>query len=1137
MECPDEDGTFHVYSRTTDTNGWTRHASGRVVPQPGEPISAEPIDLPALRSRLPQHSAHWDFYEGYHGAGYEFGPAFRLIEQVRFGGNEALAEVVVPPELVDDPDGYHFHPTLLDACFQSLRCALAPQLEISGPGNLLLPAGLRSLALFTEKLPPRFRVHARITGREGDRVYSDINVYGPGGTLLASIGGFQLDPVRSELDQRSRGEFYYQFTWEPAGETLDPVERGIQPCLVISDDGGYGDALVRMIEERGGEAAALSAGAHDGFSGFFAGKTGPFTIIHLGNLDAPAEENLSAESLKKAQRHGVLSSLALARALIEHSHKARILTVLPARDRVGGIRLAASTHYGFQRVAAGELPGTDWSSLVLDPQAAGFTDLILAELGRSDRENEVACLDGERLCRRLRRVRSDELARATRPVRANDGTIRRWLVENESPGQLDRLVINEAVTRDLLADEIEVRVAAAGINFRDLMKALAIYPGNPAEHFIIGDDFAGTVTRVGNAVTDLRPGDDVAGTTHYAFRSHAVAKRHLVFHKPHGMPFHDAATLPTVFLTAHYAIRHLARLVAGESILIHAATGGVGLAAVQIAQQIGLEIYATAGTEEKRDYLRAHGIVHVFDSRSLKFSGEILEATGGRGVDAVLNSLSGEFIPRSLAVLAPFGRFLEIGKVDIHANRKIGLQVLRDNLSYHVIDMAQYLKTRSVAASALVREIGEAVADSLYLPLPNRVFPAEKIGDAMRLMARGKHLGKLVLDFGSDEHEAGPITEKGRLFSSDITCLIAGGTSGFGFETAKWLASNGVRHLALLSRSGPSDEAITNGIAELKADGVNVVAIRADLTDAVAVAGAIAELEKTMPPLGGIIQAAMVLEDRFLGELDEASFEKALHPKLLAGWNLHEATRHLDLDFFVCFSSFAAVVGSSRQANYNAGNTFLDELCHYRQSIGLPALSINWGALSGAGYAERNRKTLEYLERTGAEAFRMGETLEVLERLMRGRSPQVMAARIDWSTLSRLAPSIGGSPLYEHVAESARDSLRSGQARPFILSAPSAQQRELVEDFLAGQVATVFGTEEGTLDRNLPVTKLGLDSLMAIELLNRIENELAIQFPMGSILNGPSINTLSGPLLEALLASAEGGGNESNLPENEEDEN
>jgi acyl carrier protein len=272
----------------------------------------------------------------------------------------------------------------------------------------------------------------------------------------------------------------------------------------------------------------------------------------------------------------------------------------------------------------------------------------------------------------------------------------------------------------------------------------------------------------------------------------------------------------------------------------------------------------------------------------------------------------------------------------------------------------------------------------------------------------------------------------------------------------------------------------------------------------------------------------MVLENRFIHELDRPSFAAALDPKALGAWNLHEATRHRTLDCFVLFSSFAAVVGAFRQANYNAGNTFLDELAAHRRSLGLPGLSISWGSLAGTGYVERNRRTLAYLETTGVEAYGIDEVLALLGQLLRTGATALAAAKVDWSTLSRLAPAVADSPVFREVI-GAR-SKGAGISRALLLAAAPEQRPRLVEDFLAAQIAAVFGAEEGSLDRTRSVTQLGLDSLMAIELLNRIEAELGIHFPVGSLLSGPSIRDLAVPVLEA-LAQSETRGEEATTPD------
>jgi NADPH:quinone reductase-like Zn-dependent oxidoreductase/acyl carrier protein len=843
-------------------------------------------------------------------------------------------------------------------------------------------------------------------------------------------------------------------------------------------------------------------------------------IVSLGHLDLPGDGDLEADGLKRAFDSGVYALLDLAQFLHRSRSRARVVVVLPDSGSAesGATSLAAAPSLGFLRVAAGEMPEVVWQAVVWTPGTdPASLEALAAECLRTDREPEVALTGETRRVRRLRRVRGEDLPRLVRSTRRADGTFLPYRIECERRGRLDRIALNEVRRREPGPGQVEIRVQAAGINFRDLMKVLGIYPGTPEELALLGDDYSGTVLRVGDAVTGVRPGDEVTGLFLGTFRSHLLADARLLFPKPAEFSWKEAATLPTAFFTAHLALKETARLRAGDSVLIHAAAGGVGLAAIQVAQAMGLTIYATAGSEEKRALLRSLGVAHVMDSRSLSFAREVMEFTDGRGVDAVLNSLAGEFLRKSLGVLAPFGRFLEIGKVDLFADRALGMRALRNSVSFHVIDLSQFLQLRPETARSLFAEVLEAFREGRYRPLPHTAFPPGEVSEAFHLMARGGHTGKLVLDFEPDDVLVGRPTEPGHGFSPDVTYLIAGGTSGYGFEVAKWLAKNGARHLALMSRSGPADEVVREGIAGLEASGVRVRDVRADLADATAVRTAVAEIEMEFPPVGGVFHTAMVLENRFLHELDRPSFAAALDPKALGAWNLHEATRHRALDCFVLFSSFAAVVGAFRQANYNAGNTFLDELAAHRRSLGLPALSISWGSLAGTGYVERNRRTLAYLETTGVEAYGINEVLALLGQLLRTGATALAAAKVDWSTLSRLAPAVADSPVFREVIGARGKG--AGISRALLLSADPGQRPRLVEDFLAAQIAAVFGAEEGSLDRTRSVTQLGLDSLMAIELLNRIEAELGIHFPVGSLLSGPSIQDLAAPVLEALVQS------------------
>ncbi|MCB1235640.1 MAG: amino acid adenylation domain-containing protein [Verrucomicrobiae bacterium] len=900
--------------------------------------------------------------------------------------------------------------------------------------------------------------------------------------------------------------------------------------LVIKDGAGVCDRLVASLSERGCEvvetddsveslAAALDALDAEGRA--------PAGVVHGLSLDHPRAESIDLEALDAAQDKGVRSAHRLFTLLAGREWKhgrpgvwflTRGTTPVGPDDRISGLASAPLT--GFLRVANNEKPEFGWHQIDLDPASGEFEIADLTdELLLADGEHEVAFRGAHRHVRRVHRVKSEELPPLTRNAIQPDGSALPYRLQIDKPGILTNLSLNETARREPGPDEIEVRVKAGGINFRDVMKALGMYPGNPVDLKWFGDDFSGEVVRVGSSVDDLKPGDSVVGMAPYCFRGHVTVHRRLVFRKAESMTHVEAATLPTVFLTAHYAINELARMRRGESILVHAGTGGVGQAAIQIAKHLGLTVFSTAGSPEKRRLLHDMGVDHVLDSRTLEFADRIMEITEGRGVDAVLNSLAGDFIPKNFSVLSTFGRYLEIGKVDIYGNSKIGLEPLRNNISFFVIDLAQHLESKPEYIAEMFSELENRFQAGDYRPLPNKVFPVTRVVDAFRYMAAGKHIGKNVLDFDVPEIPIGHATEDGHVFQAAGSWLITGGAGGFGLELALWMAENGARHFALMSRSGPKEDALPK-IDALKAMGCTVVDARGDVTSRADVDRIVAEIQASGHPLTGVIHGAMVLDDEFIVELDRERFDRVLLPKMLGAWNLHAATLGIPLEHFICFSSYSAVIGAVKQANYNAGNVFLDQLAYYRRGLGLPALTFNWGALKGAGFVERNEKTQQYLEMVGLGATDMDETLALFRRGLPTAATQIGAARVDWQALARFSPSVGGSNMFLPVVPRSGDGSGGDSMAARILEAPADKRMAMVEDLIAAQVGAVLGTEASRIDKDTPLTNLGLDSLMAIELVNRIEEKLGMSMPMGSVLNGPNIRDLSIPVLEKLLENA-----------------
>lgn len=901
--------------------------------------------------------------------------------------------------------------------------------------------------------------------------------------------------------------------------------------LITEDQSGLAGKLAKALESEEVEARLIGTSVSDCIAAVDSVRSEEGRvagIIQTLSLDHPTSDKLTLDILNKAQDSGVRYAHELVKYITNEEWEVRprvfFLTrgTMPA-ERGGAIpHLASAPITGLLRVANNEHPEFLWAQIDLDPGENEFEiEDLIAEISLSQDEHEIAFRGNSRLVRRVHRVKPEVLPPRTRNAVQEDGTVLPYRLQIDKPGILTNLSLNETARREPDPDEIEIQVKAGGINFRDVMKALGIYPGNPVDLKWFGDDFSGTVVRVGSNVTDLSPGDNVVGMAPYCFRSYVTVHRNMVFRKPDTMTHVEAATLPTVFLTSHYAINELARMEKGESILIHAGTGGVGQAAIQIAKHLGLTVFSTAGTPEKRQLLRDMGVDHVLDSRTLEFADEIMRITNGEGVDAVLNSLAGDFIPKNFSVLKTFGRYMEIGKVDVYGNSKIGLEPLRNNISFFVIDLAQHLQSKPEYVASMFSDLEKMFYDEIYEPLPNEVFPITEVVEAFRYMAAGKHIGKNVLDFDVPDIEIGQPTEEGHRFRSDGTYLITGGAGGFGLELTHWMVENGARHFALMSRSGPKDDAAER-IEKLRERGVTVMDARGDVTSRDDIDRIVGEIQKGDAPLIGVIHGAMVLDDEFINELDEERFNKVLLPKMLGAWNLHEATLDIPLEHFISFSSFSAVIGAVKQSNYNAGNVFLDQLSHYRRSIGLPALTFNWGALEGAGFVARNEKTQQYLEMVGLGATNMDETLYLFSLGVPTDSYQLGAARCDWGALARFSPSVSGSNMFLPVVP--RSSAGGGDSMAArILEAAPEKRLGMVEDLIAAQVGAVLGTDATRIDKETPLTNLGLDSLMAIELVNRIEEKLGMSMPMGSVLNGPNIHDLSIPVLEKLLESGGGG--------------
>jgi phthiocerol/phenolphthiocerol synthesis type-I polyketide synthase C len=781
---------------------------------------------------------------------------------------------------------------------------------------------------------------------------------------------------------------------------------------------------------------------------------------------------------------------------------------------------AQSALWGFGRVVMNECPQLACTliDLLCDPADHNTPLRLENELLAPDGANEIVLSPETRHALVMR----EETQRHTQQAQADS----RYRLDFHVPGKLRNLVWLPQTERPLRDDEIEVSTRAAGLNFRDVMYLLGMLPDEAVESGFagasLGLEFSGVVTRVGARVKDLLPGEAVMGFGASCFASHVVTRADAVAAKPDSWTFEAAATVPTVFFTVYYALRHLADLQPGDRVLIHGAAGGVGIAAIQLAQHLGAEIYATAGSDEKRDFVRLLGADHVFDSRSLAFADEILAATAGEGIDVVLNSLAGEAMRRSLDLLKPFGRFLELGKRDFFENTPLGLRPFKNNISYFGIDADQLLTSRPHLAARLFREVMALFREQAWAPLPYRAFSVGHIVDAYRVMQQARHIGKIVVSLADARPDIEqPIQPPVPIrFEKESTWLVTGGLCGFGLESARWLAERGVGHLVLVGRRGMATPGVQDIVESFAAKGVKVLVQGCDITNASAVDTLLERVANTMPPLKGILHAAASFDDQLIANLDAQSIESVLGAKLLGAWHLHQATLSIPLQHFVLYSSVTTTIGNPGQANYVAANAGLEGLAAMRRTMGLPATCIAWGPIGDAGYLVRNQAVKNSLEqRLGRPPIMAAEALAQLDRAFAGKAGLVTIANFDWNALARLLPCacVSRFDILNRNRQNLAQAADSLNIRALIAGKTSDEIVDIVRDMVTQEVAQILCIASGRIEPNRSLHDLGMDSLMAVELALGLEQRFGIQMPVMMLNDSPTANNVTARIVEKLI--------------------
>jgi acyl transferase domain-containing protein len=1105
------DGTVGVslYRALEDTGSleWKKTATARARKESApDGLSGTLVKAAAPRADADSIEA---FYAAFATLGVAFGPTFRTVTGLEFAADRALASLQMAGK-AGAADAPSVHPTLLDGALQASVAAAGGGV----PTDLLLPVAVERFRV-ARAVPSQLAAEIRWE-RSAGSLRADIVLRDQAGVSIAEMGGVRFVPADiTALCAGVADDWLYETVWSPAAAAAAPdIPNGA--WLLLSDRSGAGEALAQALRDVGQICRTIAPDDPANRSQFDAPLSDSswrhgrplLGVVHLWTLDDRARGTADISDLDGDDERGPVSALHLVQAMARHAPGTQLVLITSGAVAAGADSVArpqAAGLWGFASAAEVEHPELALRVIDLDADAPSVdgsalaSELLHGRLGLP----RLALRGAHRLRPELRRRRAPDAA--SDAVRLHLGT----------DGTLDSLRFDPFRPVSPGPGEIRVRVVAAGINFRDVLLALRMYPDLDVA---AGAECAGIVDAVGEGVSGFAVGDRVFGFAPQSLASVVnVPAAYMALWPERFGSLEIAAAQPVAYLTAMYGLQHVANVKAGQRVLIHAAAGGVGLAAVQVAQRAGAEVFATAGSPAKRALLESLGIVHVFDSRSIDFAASIREITAGRGVDIVLNSLAGDFIAASVETLAAEGCFLELGKRGVWTDEEFRRR--RPNAHYCCYDLGQAAQADRSLSGSLLNELLASLEAGSLRPLPVRVFEFAQAADAFRLMAQGRHVGKLVLRAPLAARDLSHATP---LVRSDRTYWITGGLGALGLHTARGLVGLGARHVVLTSRHEP-DERARHVMHECESLGASIHVQPADAGDKAALGRVLDEIMRTLPPLGGVVHAAGALDDGVLMQQRHARFAEVLRGKAHGARILDELTETAALDFFVLYSAAGTLLGPAGQAAYAAANAELDAIAQARRARGLPGLSVAWGLWSDGGMGT-------VMAASGRDAWSgrglgwiaPAQGIACLDRLLRERAVQAAVLPIDWSRFLSSLPS-GMDPSFFASVGGSSTSARVGVATPSVRRAaewralPESQRRGAVQNHILEQALAVLGLDPATaIDPHTPLKESGLDSLMAVELRNLLSRSIGEPLPATLLFDHPSLAALAAYLMRSL---------------------
>lgn len=1067
---------LQIAARTTDSDAeWQicAHAVATKGGQPSHPLIAVNDSSKAVKAD--------QLYQAMASSQLEYGDFFQVLEDIKSDGQTASATLRIDSQLAMESSHYVLHPTLLDGALQLIATVVPEQ----DSGQTFLPVGLDRLRIVSDGQIHSARVQ-RIESPSSDQIVANVQLLTKDDEIVADLASVRLQNLKRKSSVCGDPSLWiHQIEWAPT-ETAEIDDTSLNSPIVHVGGDQLKDSLRSAFDVEVSHRERWV-------------WTTPELPDDLSDAVQIATENLldtlqSAIAAENTPQVLVITSGAVAIAESD--------SVCPV----------AAAIVGLSRVAQVEHPQLNLRMLDAASFEGSTLNAIEEWVNHDSDESEMAFRNRKFYQPRLVATPRLFSRRGESEVSLpHQGSYR---IRLDGSNRTEGLWVERISPPEAHTSEVSLRISAVGLNFSDVLKSMGLYPGVQDDVVPMGIEVCGTITKLGKDVTDLKVGQRVMGIVPYGFASDDATKDYLLVPVPENLDDEEAASTPVVFMTAHHALCNVGRLREGESVLIHAGAGGVGIAAIQIALATGAEVFTTAGSELKRNLLATLGVNprHIFDSRDVRSIECIRDLTNGKGVDVVLNSLPGEWIDVSLGLLAAQGRFLEIGKTDIYQDRPLGLAPFQDNLTYSAIDLDRIFRSKDQEVRDLFAAVAEKLAAGIYQPLPITSYRLDELPAAMRFMAARRNIGKIVV--------RPPKSKPDAVAQAQGVHLITGGSGTIARGIARRLIQRGVRTVALVARRKPTDK-VLHLQDWAKSRGATCLYLQADCADEQSLRDAVAQLPKESS-IVSVIHAAGLLDDQLLHELTPDSLQRVLRPKVAGVVNLDRVTSNHPVESFALLGSIASVFGSPGQANYAAANAFLEGFAHHRRQRGLPGSVVHWGpwgesAEDGGGMASDPTR-LRNLASRGLRPLEFQHGLDLL--IDAAFSDIASSVAVDANFGKMLAATTSPPSVLRSMkmlnAEVSSTSMIDDALLSELRELEVDDQCDRLTQYFANKLGKIISMDPASIDPTQSLGSLGLDSLMAIELKNSIEASLDVSIPIKEFLDDPTLQSLGGVTVDLI---------------------